>query len=99
HFDTPGDRVPWVHRGLERPAHLKEYRARPRQLLRNDGIEDRAGDTALHDDFPEAGRLGCGVVIVQGIAVTTDRREQNDVVVIDGARELRGLTDERDCAC
>jgi hypothetical protein len=46
---------------------------------------DCAGDSALDDDFPEAGRLGRGFVVVQWVAVTADLGEQGDVVITDSA--------------
>ncbi len=84
-LDAAGDRVTGAHRGLEHPVDIEEHGSRARQFFCHNGIEDRAGDPALDDDFPETGRFGRSFVVVQGVAVTADLGEQGDVVVTDGA--------------
>ena len=84
-FDAARDGVAAAHWCLERPVDIQKHRARPRQLLGHNGIQDGAGDPALDDDFPEPRRLGRRFVVVQRVAVAADLGEQGDVVVTDSA--------------
>jgi len=92
---TPPVMVPPGRTGV-RKAQLtfEQHRSSPGSFGDN-GIEDGAGNTALNDHLAEAGRLGGGLVVVQGIAVAADTREQGYVVVTDGEGQLRGLPDDR----
>ena len=84
-FDAARDGVTAAHRCLEGPIDIQKHRARTRQLLRHNGIQDGTGNPALDDDLPETGRLRRGFVVVQRVAVTADLGEQGDVVVTDSA--------------
>jgi hypothetical protein len=80
-----GDHVTGSHRGEEPPRHLEEDAPGPRKLLRDQRVEQPGGDAALHDDPAEAGPSGEGVVVVEGVPVAGQLREQLDVAVPDGA--------------
>jgi len=64
---TPPVMVPPGRTGV-RKAQLtfEQHRSSPGSFGDN-GIEDGAGNTALNDHLAEAGRLGGGLVVVQGI--------------------------------
>jgi len=90
-----GDRVTGAHRRLEIPVGIEEHRSRAWQSFGHNGIEDRAGDTALDHDFAESRCFGGSFVVMQGVAVTTDQREQGNVAVTNDAGQLSDLTDKR----
>src|SRR5689334_19207054 len=72
HLDLAGDHVAGTDRGRELPCDLEEDRARAGKILGDNRVQDGARDPALDDDLAEARGAGCGLVVVERIAVARD---------------------------
>src|SRR4029450_9043313 len=85
------NRVTGPNRCLETPIHLKEYRARPREVFGHDCVEDCARYTTLYDNLAEPARLRPGLIVMKWIPVSADLGEPFDIFRVHRARALRDL--------
>src|SRR5690349_18396470 len=63
HFNSTCYRVAGPHWSAKIPIDVEKHGARARQVLGNDGVQNRAGDSSLHHDSAETCRL-CNLLII-----------------------------------